>query len=195
MDEQKDFTSKLTRLFSMIDDLQRDSPMNDGEYLEFAKLVKELNAFRVGLIQHTVFIDMVERATRPPRQRQAVANKDCDPNYWFCDRCDNHILKKHKARHLKSDRCQQIYNSKCISAKATHTAKQVNGVFAKDPKHIFHRLGAVIQRDFLLHDKPANLAEMKEEMDLYRSDQPLIHYPEITENYKSIREAVQLMCQ
>lgn len=165
---RKEFAGQLQTLFEKIEDLNRPTPMTEGEYLEFANLVKSLHAFGAEFQTNEVFVALIASAGRaprvPPRDTQDKAN--C-PLHWFCKKCDTFVVKKHKAKHLRSERCKNIHNSKCIASRLTRTSVEV-GKFSGATQHPFYLAGQVIQRDFLNQKQPANIDARVEEFHQFR---------------------------
>ena len=172
---RKAFADKLATLFERIEALNRPTPMTEGEYLEFATLVQQLHAFGQEFREDEVFVQLIASAQRPARaEPPPVQDKSQDPNFYFCKKCDNWIVKKGKAKHLRSARCNTIHNSKMIASRLTKTENEKIGKFAKSTNHPFFLAGQVIQRDYLLRKAPADLDERIETFHQYRLPVPVM---------------------
>jgi len=172
---RKAFADKLATLFERIEALNRPTPMTEGEYLEFATLVKQLHDFGKDFQEDEVFVQLIASAGRPVRaETPQVQDKSQDPNYYFCIKCDNWIVKKGKAKHLRSDRCNTIHNSKMIASRLVLTERVKINKFSKTTNHQFFKAGQVIQRDYLLRKAPADLAERIEEFHSFRLPVPVM---------------------
>jgi len=179
---RKAFADKLATLFERIEALNRPTPMTEGEYLEFANLVKQLHDFGKDFQEDEVFVQLIASAGRPARaDPPQVQDKSQDPNYYFCKKCDNWIVKKGKAKHLRSDRCNTIHNSKMIASRLTKTENEKIGKFAKTTDHEFFKAGQVIQRDYLLRKAPADMAERIEEFHSFRLPVPVMSQEDTNE--------------
>jgi len=172
---RKAFADKLAMLFERIEALNRPTPMTEGEYLEFANLVKQLHDFGKDFKKDEVYVQLVASANRPARAKpKPVQDKSQNPLYFFCARCDNFNKKSGKAKHLRSERCNTIWNSKMIASRLTKTEREKVGKFAKSTNHPFFLAGQVIQRDYLLRKAPANMAERIEQFHEYRLCVPVM---------------------
>jgi len=142
-DERSAFVDKLQELFAKIDDLNRPTPMNEGEYLDFANLIKDLNKFaELFKKSDPIYIRLVASARRGERKAtQSVIAKADDKTFKWCERCDTHIKKKGWAKHRRSERCLQIFNSKKLAVNITNVEKDKVGRFAKTPIHPFYLVG------------------------------------------------------
>ena len=149
-DERSAFVEKLQELFTKIDDLNRPTPMNEGEYLDFSNLIKDLNKF-ADLFKKSdpIYIRLVASAMRGERKEQkSVVDKAEDKTFKLCEMCDTHIKKKGWAKHRRSDKCLQIYNSKKLGANITNVEKDKVGLFAKTPIHPFYLVGQSLVSHF-----------------------------------------------
>jgi hypothetical protein len=172
---RKAFADKLATLFERIEALNRPTPMTEGEYLEFATLVKQLHDFGKDFKKDEVYVQLVASANRPVRGKpKPVQDKSQDPKYFFCARCDNFNKKSGKAKHLRSERCNTIWNSKMIASRLTKTEREKVGKFAKSTNHPFFLAGQVIQRDYLLRKAPSNMAERIQEFHSFRLPVPVM---------------------
>jgi hypothetical protein len=142
-DERTAFVEKLQEIFSKIDDLNRPTPMNEGEFLEFANLIKDLHNFAELFKKNDpIFVRLVASARRGERKAsQSVIAKADDKTFKWCERCDTHIKKKGWAKHRRSERCLQIFNSKKLAVNITNVEKDKVGRFAKTPIHPFYLVG------------------------------------------------------
>jgi hypothetical protein len=142
-DERTAFVEKLQELFAKIEDLNRPTPMNEGEYLEFADLIKDLNQFATLFKKNDpIFVRLVASARRGERKAShSVIAKAEDKTFKWCERCDTHIKKKGWAKHRRSERCLQIFNSKKLAVNITNVEKDKIGRFAKTPIHPFYLIG------------------------------------------------------
>jgi len=149
-DERSAFVEKLQELFAKIDDLNRPTPMNEGEYLEFADLIKDLNQF-ANLFKKNdpIYIRLVASTMRCERKEQkSVVAKAEDNTFKLCERCDTHIKKKGWSKHRRSKRCLQIFNSKKLAVNITNVEKHKVGRFAKTPIHPFYLIGQSLVSHF-----------------------------------------------
>jgi hypothetical protein len=148
--ERSMFVENLQELFAKIEDLTRPTPMNEGEYVEFANLIKDLTNFSTLFKKNDpIYIRLVASAMRGDRKEQkSVVDKAEDNTFKWCERCDNHIKKKGWAKHCRSDRCLQIYNSKKLAANITNVEKDKLGRFAKTPIHSFYHIGQTLVSQF-----------------------------------------------
>jgi hypothetical protein len=179
---RKAFADKLQTLFERIEALNRPTPMTEGEYLEFANLVKQLHDFGKDFQEDEVFVQLIASAGRPARAEPAqVQDKSQDPNYYFCKKCDNWIVKKGKAKHLRSDRCNTIHNSKMIASRLVVAEREKVGKFAKTTDHQFFKAGQVIQRDYLLRKAPADLEARIEAFHSFRLPVPVMSQEDTNE--------------
>jgi hypothetical protein len=142
-DERTAFVEKLQELFAKIDDLNRPTPMNEGEYLEFADLIKDLNQFATLFKKNDpIFVRLVASTRRGERKAcKSVIAKTEDKTFKWCERCDTHIKKKGWAKHRRSERCLQIFNSKKLAVNITNVERHKVGRFAKTPIHPFYLIG------------------------------------------------------
>jgi hypothetical protein len=85
------------------------------------------------------------------KEQKCVVDKAEDKEYKLCERCDNHIKKKGWAKHRRSDRCIQIYNSKKLAVNITNVEKDNVGLFAKTPIHPFYIIGQSLVSQFCKH--------------------------------------------
>ena len=147
-DERSVFVQKLQELFAKIDDLNSSLSMN-----EFANLIKDLTNFSTDFKKNDpIYIRLVASAMRGERKEQkSVVDKAEDKEYKLCERCDTHIKKKGWAKHRRSDRCIQIYNSKKLAVNITNVEKQKIGRFAKTPIHPFYIIGQSLVSQFSKH--------------------------------------------
>jgi hypothetical protein len=168
-DERSAFVGKLQELFAKIDELNRPTPMNEGEYLEFANLIKDLNQFATLFKKSDpIYVRLVASARRGERKAtQSVIAKAEDKEYKWCERCDTHIKKKGWAKHRRSERCLQIYNSKKLAVNITNVEKQKVGRFAKTPIHPFYLIGQSLVSQFS-KQKEANAETRNAEWDAVR---------------------------
>jgi len=168
-DERSAFVGKLQELFAKIDELNRPTPMNEGEYLEFANLIKDLNQFATLFKKNDpIYVRLVASARRGERRAtQSVISKAEDKEYKWCERCDTHIKKKGWAKHRRSERCLQIYNSKKLAVNITNVEKQKIGRFAKTPIHPFYLIGQSLVSQFS-KQKEANAETRNAEWDAVR---------------------------
>jgi hypothetical protein len=167
--ERSEFVERLQDLFAKIDDLNRPTPMNEGEYLEFANLIKDLNKFADLFKKNDpVYIRLVASARRGERKAtQSVIVKAEDNTFKLCERCDTHIKKKGWAKHRRSDRCLQIYNSKKLAVNITNVEKEKIGRFAKTSIHPFYLIGQSLVLLFS-KQKAKDAAQMNTEWDAVR---------------------------
>jgi len=142
-DERSAFVEKLQELFAKIDDLNRPTPMNEGEYLEFANLIKDINKFAELFKKNDpIFVRLVASTRRSERKAtQSVVEKAEDNTFKLCERCDTHIKRKGWAKHRRSERCLQIFNSKKLAVNITNIKKHKVGRFAKTAIHPFYLIG------------------------------------------------------
>jgi hypothetical protein len=179
---RKAFADKLATLFERIEALNRPTPMTEGEYLEFATIVKQLHDFGKDFQKDEVFVQLIASAQRPARaEPQPVQDKSQDPNHYFCKKCDNWIKKKGKAKHLRSARCNTIHNSKMIASRLVVAEREKVGKFAKTTDHQFFKAGQVIQRDYLLRKAPADLEARIEEFHSFRLPVPVMSQEDTNE--------------
>jgi hypothetical protein len=167
--ERTAFVEKLQELFAKIDDLNRPTPMNEGEYLDFANLIKDLNKFAELFKKNDpIYIRLVASARRGERKAtQSVIAKAEDKNYKWCERCDTHIKKKGWAKHRRSERCIQIFNSKKLAVNITNVEKHKVGRFAKTPIHPFYMVGQSLVSQ-LGKNKAKDAEQMNAEWDAVR---------------------------
>ena len=171
-DERSAFVEKLQELFTKIDDLNRPMSMN-----EFANLIKELSNFSTHFKNDPIYIRLVASAMRGERKEQkSVVAKAEDKTFKCCERCDTHIKKKGWAKHRRSDRCLQIYNSKKIAVNITNMEKEKVGRFARTSIHPFYLIGQSLVSQFSKQNQ-ANAERMNAEWDAVR-------LPEQTQQYE-----------
>lgn len=151
-DTRKEFTQNLQTLFEKIEDLNRPAPMTEGEYLEFANLIKELHGFAGAFTtDNPVWNSLVESVGRPARQAPVLCADKADNKLWlFCDRCNVFGKRKNKAKHLRSEKCMNIFNSIKMATQITKMDKHNINKFAKTTNHPFYKIGSILQRDFLI---------------------------------------------
>ena len=162
-DERSVFVEKLQELFAKIDDLNRPMPM-----MEFADLIKDLNQFANLFKNDPIYIRLVASAMRGERKEQkSVVAKAEDNTFKFCEKCDTHIKKKGWAKHRRSKRCLQIFNSKKLAVNITNMEKEKVGRFAKTPIHAFYLIGQSLVSQFS-KQKERNAEQMNAEWDAVR---------------------------
>ena len=138
-DERLMFANKLQELFEKIEELNRPTPMNENEFLIFANILKDLNSLSTNFKQNTTVVQVLRTATRQPRPvPPPIENLASNPNYFFCERCDTHQQKKHKARHQRSARCVTTCNTKSIAGRLSKI----------DNNHPFYEVGQILMRHF-----------------------------------------------
>jgi len=146
---RKTFANQLQDLFARIEELNRPTPMTEGEYLEFANIVKELNKFATDFQQQNpVYVALRASVARPERaQPTATLAKAEDPKrFKFCSKCDTYIAKKGWSKHKQTSKCLTIQNSKRIACGLTLTDRPEH--FNKTTNHKFYQVGQILIADF-----------------------------------------------
>ena len=121
---RKDFATQLADLFEKIGELNRPTPMNEGEYLVFADMLKELSGFATTFQQtNPVYIALRASVERPERAKPTatLAKSEDTKNFRFCSKCDQFIAKKGWSKHSKTTKCLTIHNSKKIASALSQT--------------------------------------------------------------------------
>ena len=152
---RKTFANQLQDLFAKIEDLNRPTPMTEGEYLEFANIVKELNKYATDFQQQNpVYVALRASVARPERAKPtATLAKAEDPKrYRFCDKCDQFIAKKGWSKHSQTAKCLTIHTSKKIASNLTLTNEPDH--FNKTTAHPFYKIGQILIADFAKQKTP-----------------------------------------
>lgn len=146
---RKDFATQLAELFEKIEELNRPTPMTEGEYLEFANMLKEMNKFATTFQQtNPVYIALRASVERPERAKPTatLAKSEDTKNFRFCNKCDQFIAKKGWSKHIKTVKCLTIHNSKKIASALTLTTQPER--FKRTTTHPFYKIGQILIADF-----------------------------------------------
>jgi hypothetical protein len=148
-DLRKGFAEQLHELFGKIEDLNRPTPMTEGEYLEFANMVKELSKFsHTFQTSNPVYVALRASVARPERAKPTatIAKAEDTKNYKWCAKCDSFIAKKGWSKHTQTAKCATIHNSKRIASQLTLTKEPEH--FNKTTAHPYYKVGQILVADF-----------------------------------------------
>jgi hypothetical protein len=139
-----------------------------GTLVNEAGKVSQLTPFVSALQNDPVYKRLLSSALRGERKEGgAVVAKAEDKTFKWCERCDTHIKKKGWAKHRRSVRCLQIFNSKKLAVNITNVVKAKEGRFAKTPIHPFYLVGQSLV-GLLSQQKAKDADEMNAEWDAVR---------------------------
>jgi len=178
---RKDFATQLAELFEKIEELNRPTPMTEGEYLEFANMLKELNKFATDFQQtNPVYIALRASVERPERAKPTatLAKSEDTKNFRFCHKCDQFIAKKGWSKHTKTAKCLTIHNSKKIASALTLTTQPER--FKRTTSHPFYKIGQILIADFAKNKALSGdrLTQRLAEWDEFRLPENVVVEPE-----------------
>ena len=125
---KRGLVAAIEAIFERIEILSEDQRINEGEYLQFAELVKDMYALRSSVRSNTVYVEIARQSQR----REPVAPKSdryklTDENSKICNRCDKGVHKHYLAsgEHHRTATCIRAFQNKLnVKAhKAVHNGR------------------------------------------------------------------------
>jgi len=125
---KKGLVTALEAIFERIEILSADARINEGEYLQFAELVKDMYAFRQSVRTNTVYVEIARQSrAREPVAPKSDREKLTDKNSCVCNRCDKPVHKHYLAsgEHHRTATCIRAFQNKLnVKAhKAVHNGR------------------------------------------------------------------------
>jgi hypothetical protein len=148
--ERERFTKSLQDLFAKIEELNRPAPMTEGEYLEFANLIKGLSEFAKSFTHkengNPVYIALVAATARPERARPPTREEKLkdDKKFRVCPKCDGVFGKNNWYKHKFSNKCADIFQQKTMAARLTKIEAQKANRFDKTAEHEYFSYALVV---------------------------------------------------
>ena len=125
---KRGLVAAIEGIFERIEILSTDQRINEGEYLQFAELVKDMYAFRQTVRTNTVFIEIARQSrAREPVAPKSDREKLTDKNSCVCNRCDKPVHKHYLAsgEHHRTATCIRAFQNKLNvrAHKAVHNGR------------------------------------------------------------------------
>jgi len=125
---KRGLVAAIEGIFERIEILSSDQRINEGEYLQFAELVKDMYAFRQSVRTNTVFIEIARQSrAREPVAPKSDREKMTDENSKVCNRCDKPVHKHYLAsgEHHRTATCIRAFQNKLNvrAHKAVHNGR------------------------------------------------------------------------
>jgi hypothetical protein len=142
---------------------------NLNNLVKHAEEFPQLTPYVSALKNDAVYKRLQSSALRGERKEceSVIAKAENAKEYKWCERCDTHIKKKGWAKHRRSERCLQIYNSKKLAVNITNVEREKVGRFAKTPIHPFYLVGQSLVSAFS-KQKAKDADRLNEEWDAVR---------------------------
>jgi len=125
---KKGLVAAIEGIFERIEILSADQRINEGEYLQFAELVKDMYAFRQSVRTNTVYVEIARQSrAREPVAPKSDREKLTDHNSKVCNRCDKPVHKHYLAsgEHHRTATCIRAFQNKLNvrAHKAVHNGR------------------------------------------------------------------------
>lgn len=125
---KKSLVAAIEGIFERIEILSADERINEGEYLQFAELVKDMYAFRQSVRTNTIYVEIARQSrAREPTAPKSDREKLTDQNSRVCNRCDKPVHKHYLAsgEHHRTATCIRAFQNKLnVKAhKAVHNGR------------------------------------------------------------------------
>ena len=126
---KRSLVAAIEGIFERIEILSSDARINEGEYLQFAELVKDMYNFRSAVRTNTVYVEIARQSQRrEPTAPRSMREKLDDPRHCIaCVRCDNLVGKGYYAsgEHFRTSVCITKFQSKLNvrAHKAVHNGR------------------------------------------------------------------------
>lgn len=113
---KRSLVAAIEGIFERIEILSADERINEGEYLQFAELVKDMYNFRSIVRTNTVYVEIARQSQRrEPTAPRSMREKLEDPRHCVaCVRCDNLVGKAYYAsgEHFRTATCITKFQGK-----------------------------------------------------------------------------------
>jgi hypothetical protein len=110
---KKDFVGLMETMFEKIEGLMENQKINDGEYLEFANLCRDIHKVKTEIQTQIVYVEIHRAVQRkPPKPLKEETQKLDDKNYKTCEFCNKRLHRKYMPTHLRESKT-------CVRARQT----------------------------------------------------------------------------